>query len=429
MSIDVRKINRPTLAAATFAIVTISGVTGWLVTREGDSGSEFVPMPIDAAPDAPPDAFVPDSPIDAPPVTEWTMITIYGPEATVGLNGADGVDTATIGGKLTVVSPWEQSGTVTVSTRTGSTIAATWASVTLATVTNVEDAKFCDVDQDGAMDVMAGGQGKRIRIWFGPTWSTTIEIDAATNVQQWMQLSCSAGKVWAGGRGGTVPPATFGYFTSATPRTASSWTYTSIAASDWLMSLIARDVDRDGDVDAVVTDRTHKQLAKGLYWYEARPGASFVAHEITDVDLNAEGETKFAEIVGSNTVITGFSSTTRSNTLYKNVTADNWATWTQTQIAPYPSNTGMYHAVATCDITGDGTADYVLTHSSSTGSMDGVVYVDGVTFASTSIDLAAGEKYDNVLCLDMDDDGDLDVLTSEQNVGLGVVWFRNPRVP
>ena len=37
-----------------------------------------------------------------------------------------------------------------------------------------------------------------------------------------------------------------------------------------------------------------------------------------------------------------------------------------------------------------------------------------------------GVKYDRVELLDLDDDGDLDVLTCEEADNLGVIWYENP---
>ena len=39
-----------------------------------------------------------------------------------------------------------------------------------------------------------------------------------------------------------------------------------------------------------------------------------------------------------------------------------------------------------------------------------------------------GSKYDLVELIDLDDDGDLDVLTCEENVNLGVIWYENPTI-
>ena len=37
-----------------------------------------------------------------------------------------------------------------------------------------------------------------------------------------------------------------------------------------------------------------------------------------------------------------------------------------------------------------------------------------------------GAKYDRLELIDLDGDGDLDVVTTEENTGLGVLWYENP---
>ena len=37
-----------------------------------------------------------------------------------------------------------------------------------------------------------------------------------------------------------------------------------------------------------------------------------------------------------------------------------------------------------------------------------------------------GVKFDLVQLIDLDDDGDLDVLTCEETDNLGVIWYENP---
>ncbi len=505
-----RSIVRHGVRPVLFLVAISATVGGIIATRDDDSTVFFAD---DAAPaDSTP-------PVDLPPDTswpeDWTTVTIYGPESTVGINGSDGVDSATIGGNLTVVSPWEQSGTITVSTKTGAGL-GTWSTITLATVVSTEDAKFCDVDQDGNLDVMAGGQGKRIRIWFGPSpFTTSAYIDAATNLQQWMQLACTtpvsktftgeadddtltatshgwstgdlvrvsnsggalpsglsaatdyfvirtatntfklastranalAGtqidlttdgtgtqtasggmRVWAGGRPVSGGTAYVGYFYSGTPRTAASWTYVQIAQANWLMSLIPGDYDADGDLDVLISERQASAGAgiKGAKWYRFESGGTWTTKNI--YDFNGQGDPKFLYLENSTTVLIGGGSDTRPNKLVRSVTADNWASWTSTTLT-YPSDTGWYQGVLPCDVTGDGNADYILTHSAATGSLLGVVSSENRGAGSTvDIDHAEGEKYDNALCVDVDGDTDMDIITSEQNAGLGVVYFLNPRL-
>ena len=37
-----------------------------------------------------------------------------------------------------------------------------------------------------------------------------------------------------------------------------------------------------------------------------------------------------------------------------------------------------------------------------------------------------GAKFDRIELVDLDDDGDLDLVTTEERDGLGVVWYENP---
>ena len=39
---------------------------------------------------------------------------------------------------------------------------------------------------------------------------------------------------------------------------------------------------------------------------------------------------------------------------------------------------------------------------------------------------AAGTKFDRMELVDLDDDGDLDVITCEESESLGVIWYENP---
>ncbi len=68
--------------------------------------------------------------------------------------------------------------------------------------------------------------------------------------------------------------------------------------------------------------------------------------------------------------------------------------------------------------------------------LDGLVWLDGKDLSPScesayqSISGAHNAKYDKVELIDMDLDGDLDILTCEENYGpnsegLGVIWYEN----
>jgi hypothetical protein len=59
----------------------------------------------------------------------------------------------------------------------------------------------------------------------------------------------------------------------------------------------------------------------------------------------------------------------------------------------------------------------------------GLVWIRGRDQQTREISGPAGPqgmKLDDVQLLDVDADGDLDILTTEERTGWGVVWFENP---
>lgn len=88
------------------------------------------------------------------------------------------------------------------------------------------------------------------------------------------------------------------------------------------------------------------------------------------------------------------------------------------------------------DLDGDGIAELVLSCENAVDGRSGMFYLrrnpgeawDSKTACSPPVDVAgrAGTKFDLVRLADIDMDGYLDVVTSEEEAGLGVVWYRNP---
>jgi hypothetical protein len=97
-----------------------------------------------------------------------------------------------------------------------------------------------------------------------------------------------------------------------------------------------------------------------------------------------------------------------------------------------PEAAGTVKAVAVGDIDLDGKLDLVYTCEHAEGERPGVLWLSyreaptDPTWKAHDISGAKGVKYDLVELIDLDGDGDLDVLTCEETDNLGVIWYENP---
>ena len=97
-----------------------------------------------------------------------------------------------------------------------------------------------------------------------------------------------------------------------------------------------------------------------------------------------------------------------------------------------PPGCGTGKGVAVCDVDGDGRRDLVFSCENAGAGKSGMRWLsyDKMPTESTwrdhEISGPAGIKYDRLELLDLDADGDLDVITCEESDGLGVVWYENP---
>lgn len=96
---------------------------------------------------------------------------------------------------------------------------------------------------------------------------------------------------------------------------------------------------------------------------------------------------------------------------------------------PPPQGVGQIQDVQAADLDLDGDLDLALSFSHADGDRSGVVWLvaglDGA-WSRGEVSGPPGTKYDNVSLEDVDGDGDLDMVTSEQIDQLGVVWYENP---
>jgi hypothetical protein len=445
----------------------LAGVLGWTVTRPNGGGNVFIPYPIDAfafldaalvdaAPDSPPaEAGAPGVPIDVD--VAWARKTIYN-----SIVGADGVDLADVDldGFLDITTPWEDTGKITVSFHPGYALSASpWPTIELdGGIGAGEGSLFCDVDLDGHMDVIATSETEKIIIYFSPTnpaqartagaW-TTVEVTIANGITNWMQAACAdfvpgdSGSIEIIAGGKLYPGQEIGLFATATPRVAGSWTHTKIGDAGWIMAMVNKDVDGDGDQDVVFSDRTyygpstdkHGELTGSRWLENSSSGTVWTNHTINKP--TAKGDPKWMDATGTLTVYDCSSDATRN--FVQKWTTTNWLTWTGTQIygtsgsPAVPSSVGQCQDMEPADLDNDGDLDLIISFAFATDAKSVIIWMrnngDG-TYTRGEMGgagLLDGTKADNIKTYDVDGDGDLDAITTlAEPEQLGLVVFCNP---
>jgi VCBS repeat protein len=384
----------------------------------------------------------------------WTRHTIDSSSL-----GADGVRAADANGDgaLDLVTSWEQGGLTRVYLADrGTSGNLAWKSITVGKSPDGEDAVFFDADGDGDLDIVSSAEGtsRRIQVHWAPPasnyaregeWRTeTLYADGS----QWMFAVPMDVDRRRGPDlivGGKNERASIGWLESpADPRRAGDWKYHRLSDAGWIMSLIVKDLNGDGLPDVLLSDRFGAMA--GVRWLE-NPGPSSTALNgpwsnhwiglrerapmlIDAADLDSDG---VDEIVVPHYLKDDF-----RLSILKRSKQGNADAWVEHSIR-YPAIAGRPKAVAIGDIDLDGKRDLVLSCEQASNGKRGIVWLrsrssplqaDWDVFDVSGPD---GIKFDLNLLLDVDADGDLDVINSEENdnardgkAGLGVVWYENP---
>ena len=374
--------------------------------------------------------------------------------------GADGVRLADVNGDrlMDITTGWEEGGITRVYLHPGHRAAAKpWPAVTVGKTPSVEDAVLVDLDADGAVDVVSCCEGgtrtvfvhwapKLKQDYLDPNAWKTQPIPAAQDAMQWMfclgvQVDGRHGiDLVAAGKGGD---ARIGWFEAPEdPRRLDQWKWHPVSSAGWIMSLRSIDVDRDGDPDLLTTDR--KGPMRGCRWLE-NPGQGpaqagpwknhFVGGRSSEVmfmtvaELDGDGHRDFLV------------ATKPRPLLFFRRRPGAPPSWTPHSIA-LPEKIGTGKGVAVGDINRDGRPDVVFSCEGASGEKSGMMwlsYGDSATekvWTPHEISGPRGIKFDRIELIDLDGDGDLDVLSCEESQpaagrrrGLGVFWYENRHTP
>jgi len=364
--------------------------------------------------------------------------------------GADGVRLADVNGDglLDVATGWEQGGAVRICLNPGpGKVKDNWPAVTVGRAGDVEDAVFVDLDGDGAMDIVSCSEGRtrvvsvhwapndRRRLLEANAWHTET-LPASADKMMWMfalpmQIDSRYGSdVVAGGKG---PGAAIGWFEApAQARQRAEWKWHKLRPVGWLMSLVASDMDADSDVDIVFADR--KGNRSGAFWLEnPGPGADQRQPWREHVIGGVKSEAMFLHLAdldrdGLEDVLLAV----RPREIHWLRRTDRTGHAWQSHSIPLPDKAGTAKAVNAADIDGDGRLDLVFSCENARAPQHGLMWLssDGPPHAGTwtphDLSGADGVKHDLIALLDLDGDGDLDAITTEEVHNLGVIWYENP---
>jgi hypothetical protein len=229
-------------------------------------------------------------------------------------------------------------------------------------------------------------------------------------------------------------------------RDTSQWQWRSLYRAGWIMSLVAADMDGDGDLDLLASDR--KGASRGCLWLE-NPGAERVTDPWREHRIGGnEHEVMFldyADLDGDQLNDVVVATLDAGPVWYRRLKPNDGASrdavgpargstlplWQKHAIGQ-PPNTGTGKSVRVADIDLDGRPDLVLSCESATAEKSGVVWLSyrespqEAQWQAHDISGPAGVKFDLVQLVDLDGDGDLDALECEERDNLGVFWYENP---
>ncbi|MEM9282855.1 MAG: VCBS repeat-containing protein [Verrucomicrobiota bacterium] len=373
---------------------------------------------------------------------QWTRHTIDPVDESLGKQGADGVRLGDLNrdGLLDLVTGWEEGSAIRVCLNPGPNGASKpWPAITVGEAEDTEDAVFADLDGDGMLEVISSSEGstKTVFIHWAPAKDQITESGAWTQEpipdtvmsQKWMYClpidvdrdsdidlilgskDQGASLTWLENPGHDFA------------RELTSWKSHRLKDVSWIMTLA---LIENGDERALVfSDR--KGEASGIYllplvnsapWF-GKPiliGAS--GEEVMFLDLAHLDDDEHLDLVAA-------IRPHQISVFYQ--PASLFQPWVDSsELDPFSQELfGTAKSVKVGDLSGDQIPDFAISCELASGAKNGVL-MSNVFSEFQSISGPEGIKFDRIELLDLDADGDLDIITCEERKGLGVIWYENP---
>lgn len=366
--------------------------------------------------------------------------------------GADGVKLGDLNndGLPDITTGWEEGSSTRIYLHPGKRkVTSKWPSAIIGVTPSAEDAVFADLNGDDYLDVVASCEGNEqaLHLIFAPAngevldseqWTQTL-LPGSKGMTRWMfaepaEITLGSKTTRVLFAGSKEPAGTIGYWelpANAQGRKA-PWKWRELSKAGWIMSIFPEDMDGDGDLDLFYSDR--KGENRGARWLEnpGSPKKPWTNHLIGGADL----ELLFGKIAdldqdGLQDIL--LTAKDQQIVWWRRLDASGLS-W-EKRVLEYPQNTGDAKAVAVGDMDQDGLPDIVVTCEHADPPKQGVFWVKQSpkrpfekwnAYGMSGLD---GIKFDRIELVDLDLDGDLDVITCEERhekKGLGVFWYENP---
>ncbi|MDF1860814.1 MAG: VCBS repeat-containing protein [Verrucomicrobiales bacterium] len=377
----------------------------------------------------------------APAKESWKVHAIDPADPANHLAGADGIRVGDVNhdGLPDLVTGWEEGKAIRICLHPGKEkVRSPWKAITVGKVQSAEDAVFADLDGDGQLDVVTATEGKKRTVFVH--WSPAAEeledeskwTTAAfpgTKEKQWWMYSVPYDLdhdgdtdllVGSKNAGGSITWLKNPGKDKA--RQLDLWEYQKICDAGWIMSM--RIFAQGEKTFLLYSDR--KGERSGIYllpllnespWLGEPVLIGAAGEEVMFLDIAHLDDDKRTDIVAA----------IRPRSIRVFYQPENpLQVWEDmADLDPLPKQFGDAKAVRVGLLDEDPIPDFAITCERANGRLKGVLW-SNVFSEFTAVSNATGIKYDRIELIDLDGDGDLDLLTCEERAGLGVIWFENP---